>query len=209
MDLDYLDNIKNTDNQLDFLKKRRSIINSYLKDEKYPKRFKPKGKEIILGSKPKYKNSYDFNSILNSFYSWSVIFVYIQGVQGFKKGLYFYNIDNNSLILVDNKVNDLQISKSIQNQNWISGGGFCLLIGSDWERYSWIYRHSRAYINLLIQIGEISEEFLIEAYGRNISGWMTPAVSETLSNKMCKVYNKNIDMLYFMKFGISKKNGKN
>ena len=147
------------------------------------------------------KQKGDLYFLLNSFYSWLIIYVVVQGVEGLSPGVYYFDSEKMQLLLVREKVTDKSVSDCIQQQYWIKGGGFCLFIGAHWERYSWIYRHSRAYINLLIQLGEISEEFILAAYSKGLAGWMTPAVTEGKANQLCKISGATIDILYFMKFG--------
>ena len=148
------------------------------------------------------RNTKDPFFILNSYYSWTIIYVLVQGVEGLQRGVYYYDIENSKLLLCKKGLEDQEISACIQNQNWINGGGFSLLIGSQWERYAWMYRHSRAYMNLLIQLGELSQEFLTVAYNAKLCGWMTPAVTESKANQLCCIDNASrVDILYFMKFG--------
>jgi hypothetical protein len=143
--------------------------------------------------------------LLNSYYTWAVIYVVIQGVEGIKNGLYYYDPQKSTLMLLSENIDNVQLSDCIQGQSWIGGGGFSLLIGAQWERYSWLYRHSRAYINLLIQLGELSQDFLSVSYKKGLSGWMTPAVTEVKANILCQIPKaENIDIIYFMKFGIKK-----
>jgi hypothetical protein len=143
--------------------------------------------------------------LLNSFYAWTVIYVYVQAVDGVKTGLYFFDVEVSSLVFVHDDIDNSKVARLIQGQSWISGGGFCLLIGAQWDRYAWIYRHSRAYINLLIQAGELSEEFILASYKRGLGGWLTPAVDENLANELCLIDEKsNVDIIHFMKFGKKK-----
>jgi len=148
------------------------------------------------------KKSGDNFFLLNSFYSWTILYVYVQNVEDIPKGLYQFEPLSMKLHFIRHAT-DKQASGVIQHQYWIGGGGFCLFIGSQWERYAWIYRHSRAYINLLIQLGEISQELLCQSYSRGLGGWMTPAVTESKANKLFDAPS-NVDIIYFMKFGHKK-----
>jgi hypothetical protein len=125
-------------------------------------------------------------------------------VSGVDRGIYFFDVEKMELKLIREGLEDTEVSNCIQGQEWIRGGGFSLLIGADWDRYSWIYRHSRAYINLLVQIGELSQEFLLPAYTKGLAGWMRPAVTESIASSLCQVQDDNVDLLYFMKFGNKK-----
>lgn len=148
------------------------------------------------------KKSGDNFFLLNSFYSWTVLYVYVQNVSNIPQGLYQFDPLSMKLYFI-RRTTDKQVSNVIQNQYWIGGGGFCIFVASQWERYAWIYRHSRAYINLLIQLGEVSQEILSQAYSRGLAGWMTPAVTESKANKLFSA-PPGVDIIYFMKFGHKK-----
>lgn len=151
----------------------------------------------------KSKKTDDPFFLLNSYYSWTVIYVLVQGVKGVERGVYYYDAERSKLILIKKGINDEDISHCIQGQTWINGGGFSLLIGAHWERYAWIYKHKKTYVNLVIQLGELRQEFITASYDEGLKGWMTPAVTESAANNLCKIDEKSgVDMLYFMKFGI-------
>ncbi len=146
--------------------------------------------------------------MFNSFYSWAVIFIAIQGVDGIDNGIYHYNPVNHGLTRVNSYKNEKNIYSCIQYQRWIKGGGFCLFLCSQWDRYYWIYRHSRAYINLLIQAGELGQEFFQAANTFGLGGWGTPAIHETTTKKLLNLVGIPIDPLYFLKIGIPKDDSK-
>lgn len=144
----------------------------------------------------------------NSYYSWLTLYVYVQGIEQISAGLYYYDYERSELRLVTHHIDDRIMSKTIQNQNWILGGGFCVLIGVQWERYMWTYRHSRAYMNLLIQIGELSQEFVRAASAQGLGGWMTPATTERKMAQLCKFDGDVVDIMHFMKFGYPRSYGR-
>ncbi|PLK48572.1 SagB/ThcOx family dehydrogenase [Uliginosibacterium sp. TH139] len=152
----------------------------------------------------KSKESGDTLFYLNSFYTWLNIYVLIQGVDGFSPGVYQYDPISHTLGVI--KLGDFnsEIKECIANQGWIEGGGFCIFIGVQWERYSWVYRHSRAYINLLVQIGEFGQELLMHSYKYGLGGWMTPAVNEVKAAWLLGIGEEE-DAMYFMKFGLYRK----
>lgn len=139
--------------------------------------------------------------LLNSFYSWLEIYVAVQGVEDTARGLFQYDPLKHQLRLIREGVEDSEIIATIQHQNWIGGGGFCVFVGVHWERYMWLYRHSRAYINLLIQVGEYGQELLQAAYQSGLVGWMTPAVTESKAATLLGLDAQALDIVYFLKFG--------
>lgn len=139
--------------------------------------------------------------LLNSFYTWLEIYVVVQGVEGLRRGAYQYDMNDNKLLAIAWDVKDESILPCIQHQNWIDGGGFCVFIAVDWMRYLWVYRHSRAYINLVIQLGEIGQEILQSAYHNGLAGWPTPAVHESNCAGLLKLDSNRRDAMYFLKIG--------
>lgn len=139
--------------------------------------------------------------LLNSFYTWLDVFVAVQEVETIANGLYQYDPIGHSLRSLGTKASDREIAATIANQNWIRGGGFCLFVAVDWLRYMWVYRHARAYLNLLIQIGEFGQEVIQYASSLGLGGWMTPAVDETAAGRMFGIDQNRFDIMYFMKIG--------
>lgn len=147
--------------------------------------------------------------LLNSFYSWLNLYLVVQGVEGLGAGVYQYDPQDHALTdLGLAAVSNEQIGSAIQGQSWIGGGGFCLLIGVQWERYAWIYRHSRAYLNLLIQVGEFAQEVLMSAYSNGLVGWMTPAVGEGDFARLLSLEKGCEDITYFIKLGEAPDDGR-
>ncbi len=190
---------------LDAIKNRRSVRS--FSDEPIPRYI---FESILYNSTQNVRlakqsqKSGDLLFILNSFYAWLFLYVYIQNVDGMCPGLYFYDVETSDLYFIHDGINNANVAHMIQGQNWIGGGGFCIFIGVDWLRYAWIYRHSRAYLNLLIQVGEISEEFILSSYQAGLGCWITPAVTESEARSLFKIDNQNVDILLFMKHGMKK-----
>ncbi|GIW68509.1 MAG: hypothetical protein KatS3mg100_003 [Candidatus Parcubacteria bacterium] len=142
--------------------------------------------------------------LLNSFYAWVLLYVYVQSVEGIPRGLYYYDPIAHRLLLLRRGRRDQEVAKTIQGQFWFRGGGFCVFVGVQWERYAWLYRHSRAYLNLLIQLGELAQEFTAVATSLGLGSWLTPAVAETRAKRLCCLEDRwDGDIVLFMKFGFS------
>lgn len=144
--------------------------------------------------------------LLNSFYTWLHVYVVVQGVQGVPRGVYQYDFARNSLLATGAQPSDEEIASVIQGQNWIGGGGVSLFVTVQWDRYQWLYRHSRAYLNLLIQIGEFAQELLQAGYQLGLAGWLTPAVSESRAGSLLGLdrVDSDADAMYYLKLGYAK-----
>jgi SagB-type dehydrogenase family enzyme len=152
------------------------------------------------------KASGDPYYLLNSFYTWLHVYVVVQGVEGVPRGVYQYDFARNTLLATGAEPSDKELAETIQGQSWIGGGGVSLFVTVQWDRYQWLYRHSRAYINLLIQIGEFAQEVLQAAYQLGLAGWLTPAVAESRAEALLGLdkVGSAADAMYYMKLGYAK-----
>lgn len=147
--------------------------------------------------------------LLNSFYCWLGIYVAVQGVEGVKPGAYQYDPLAHELVEIGSFRNDESLAECIHAQPWIGGGGFCIVAVADWERYMWIYRQSRAYINLLLQVGEFGQEVIEAASVRALGVFMTPAVSESATSDLFRLDDSREEAIYFLKVGVEADSRKN
>lgn len=139
--------------------------------------------------------------LLNSFYSWLELYIVVQNVTDLPRGIYKYEFERHSLHEVVHGILDEKIASVVQGQSWIGGSGFCVFVVVDWHRYMWLYRHSRAYINLLIQLGEFSQEIIQCACVEGMGGWMTPAVNEEAAGLLLGIDTQRCDAMFFLKIG--------
>jgi hypothetical protein len=152
------------------------------------------------------KASGDPYFLLNSFYTWLHVYVVVQGVEGVPRGVYQYDTARNTLLATGAEPDDVELASTIQGQNWIGGGGVSLFVTVQWDRYQWLYRHSRAYLNLLIQIGEFAQEVLQVGYQLGLAGWLTPAIAESRAGSLLGLDKvaSDADAMYYLKLGYAK-----
>ncbi|MFF4850567.1 SagB/ThcOx family dehydrogenase [Streptomyces sp. NPDC001194] len=152
------------------------------------------------------KASGDPYFLLNSFYTWLHVYVVVQGVEGVPRGVYQYDAVRNTLLATGGEPTDEEVAATIQGQNWIGGGGVSLFVTVQWDRYQWLYRHSRAYLNLLIQMGEFAQEVLQAAYQLGLAGWLTPAIAESRAASLLGLdaVASDADAMYYLKLGYTK-----
>ncbi len=117
--------------------------------------------------------------LLNSFYSWAHLFVVVQRVTGLAAGVFEYDWSANSLLQAATSPSDAELLACVQGQRWALGPGFIVFVVADLRGYAWLYRHSRAYMHLLMQAGELGQELLMAATEVGLGGWTTPAVHES------------------------------
>lgn len=117
--------------------------------------------------------------LLNSLYSWAHLFVVVQEVDGLPRGAFEYDWRQHRLLRSAEPATDEDMLVCVQGQRWVLGPGFAVFVVADLRGYAWLYRHSRAYIHVLIQVGELGQEILMASTKLGLGGWLTPAVHES------------------------------
>jgi SagB-type dehydrogenase family enzyme len=139
---------------------------------------------------------------LNSFYSWAHLFVAVQDVEGIPGGAYEYDWRGHRLLRSAESVDEADVLASIQGQRGVLGTGFVIYLVADLRRYAWLYRHSRAYLHVLIQVGELGQELLMAATALGLGGWPSPAVHESRSAALLGLpADDAIEVLSMIKLG--------
>ncbi len=122
--------------------------------------------------------------LLNSFYSWAHLFVVVQEVEELPCGVFEYDWRRHELVHASEPPCDEELASCVQGQRWVLGPGFAVFVVGELRGYAWLYRHSRAYIHVLTQLGELGQELLMAAGALGLGGWTTPAVHESRSAKL-------------------------
>ncbi len=140
--------------------------------------------------------------LLNSFYSWAHLFVVVQEVEGLTAGAYEYDPQRHALVRSADPPAPAAVLASVQGQRGVLGPGFVIFIVADFRAYAWIYRHSRAYLHILTQVGELGQELLAAATGVGLAGWVTPAVHESRAGALLGLPPEDdVEVLSMVKLG--------
>lgn len=140
--------------------------------------------------------------LLNSLYSWAHPFVVVQEVDGLPAGVFEYDWASHRLLGAGPPPSDDALLGAVQGQRWILGRGFAIFLVADLRGYAWLYRHSRAYLHVLAQVGELGQEVLMAATDLGLAGWTTPAVHESRAAKLLGLpEDESIDPLCMIKLG--------
>jgi SagB-type dehydrogenase family enzyme len=119
--------------------------------------------------------------LLNSFYSWAHLFAVVQDVEGVPRGVFEYDWMEHRLIESADPPDDEALLACLQGQRWVLGTGFVVFVVADLGGFAWLYRSSRAYLHVLIQVGQLGQELLMAATALGLGGWTSPAVHESRS----------------------------
>ena len=141
--------------------------------------------------------------LLNSFYSWAHLFVVVQEVEGLPPGVFEYDWADHRLLTAAEPPDDDALAACVQGQRWVLGTGFVVFVVADLRGYAWLYRHSRAYLHVLMQVGELGQELLTAATALGLAGWTTPAVHESRSAALLGLPGDDdaVDVLSMLKLG--------
>ena len=79
---------------------------------------------------------------------------------------------------------------------------FVVFVVADFRSYAWLYRQSRAYLHVLMQVGELGQELLTAATELELGGWTAPAVHESRSVELLALPPDDaLDVLSMVKLG--------
>lgn len=140
--------------------------------------------------------------LLNSMYSWAHLFVVVQKVEGLPEGVFEYDWSEHRLLTSRERFEPDDLSATVQHQQWVLGPGFAIFVVADLRSYAWLYRHSRAYMHVLIQLGELGQEILTDATTLGLGGWTTPAVHESRAASLLGLPDADgVEVLWMTKLG--------
>ncbi len=140
--------------------------------------------------------------LLNSLYSWAHLFVVVQDVEDLPRGVFEYDWAEHRLRQGPAAPDDQTLLGCVQGQRWVLGTGFVIFVVADLRGYAWLYRHSRAYLHMLIQVGELGQEILMTATELGLVGWTTPAVHESRAAALLSLPDDDaLDVLSMVRLG--------
>jgi SagB-type dehydrogenase family enzyme len=130
------------------------------------------------------------------------LFVVVQDVEDLAPGVFEYNWVEHRLIESAAPPSPDALSACVQGQRWVLGKGFVVFVVSNLRRFAWLYRQSRAYLDVLIQLGELGQELLMRATALGLVGWTSPAVHESKSARLLGLPGDDaLEVLSMVKLG--------
>lgn len=185
----------------DILLKRRTI-------RKFPKKANKEDLHTIceyglkkLRKNRRFVHENSSNPLAYSTSLFSAFEIYIINLHlNFPKGIFHYNPKKKTYTLINTKDFQQSIPNLIQGQKGISTSSFCIIIIARTDRFMKIYRHERAYRDLLATCGELAQNLINAATGISVKAFMTPATNDTQVENLLKL-ERNEEVLYFLGFG--------
>jgi SagB-type dehydrogenase family enzyme len=139
--------------------------------------------------------------LLNSHFTFAHLFVVVQAVEGIPRGVFEYDYIAHRLVEAAEPPTDEALAAAIHGQRWVLGTGFVVFVVADLRGLAWLYRHSRAYLHVLIQVGELGQELLIAATELGLGGWTSPAVHESRTAELLGLHGDGVEPLSLVKLG--------
>ncbi len=100
-------------------------------------------------------------------------------ITGLQKGLYHYRLQDHQLTLLKPGDFEEKVVEMNYQQFFSEGMAFGIYITSRFEKLWWKYKHSRAYRAMLLDIGHVSQTFLLCSTALGMQTWMTGAFHDT------------------------------
>lgn len=115
------------------------------------------------------------------------IYIAVYNVKDLKQGVYYYDIENNQLHLINQMDISDKLPPLMGNQNFSKTAGMTIFIVADWKQYQWLYRHNRALRQLYVEAGRAMEHILLAALKVGINGVVTPAILDRKVAELLKL----------------------
>ncbi|MBG0807921.1 hypothetical protein IY145_00545 [Methylosinus sp. H3A] len=123
----------------------------------------------------------------------------VDGENVYNAGIYQYDISSHRLIGVKMGEFRDQIAEIAIGQKRASAGLFTFLIAGNWEKYRQRYPHGRSYRNLLVNVAEQAQYYLVLATAYEYATFMTPAMQDERMQSLIESFDHL--PLYFVTAG--------
>ena len=96
-------------------------------------------------------------------------------VDGLEPGLYHYRCHDHALTQIKLGNFEPEMIALLWDQYYAQGMAFGVFVTARFDKAWWKYKHSRAYRNVLYDVGHVSQTFLLSATGLGLDTWLTGA----------------------------------
>jgi len=111
-------------------------------------------------------------------------YVAVYQVTGLKPGIYHYRPQDHKLTLIRSGDFEEKIISTNYKQFYSRGLACGVYVTSRFDKIWWKYKHSKAYKVSLLDLGHVSQSFLLTATALNLQTWLTAAFEE---KEVCKL----------------------
>lgn len=128
-------------------------------------------------------------------------YVVVMKVESIPAGLYHYRSDNHSLTQLQLGNFEDNMIELLWDQYYAKGMSIGIFITARLDKAWWKYKHSRAYRNVLYDIGHVSQTFLLTATALGFATWLTGAFHDTQVENFLGISNSTESILLFVGAG--------
>ena len=128
-------------------------------------------------------------------------YVVVYRVEGLDPGIYYYQVRDHKLTLL--KVGDFEkeVIAINFNQFYAKGTAFGIFITARFDKTWWKYSHSRAYRVVLLDIGHVSQTFLLCATALGLNTWLTAAFKDDELHRLLGIDGINEGAIFYVAAG--------
>jgi SagB-type dehydrogenase family enzyme len=129
-------------------------------------------------------------------------YVCIYRVNGIKPGLYYYDSSSHALLLLKKGNFENEVISMNYQQYFSKHLAFGVYITSRFDLHAWKYKHSRQYRVALVDLGHVSQTFLLAATALKLNTWITAAFEDTPVEAFLGVDGINESAILFLGAGL-------
>lgn len=158
-----------------------------------------RARALRLEIESSYKDNPDV--LLKSWGSAFEVYVGVHRANGIEPGFYHYDMRDHGLgPVVLGDVEDV-VYNAIWGQPMATKTCFTIFLTARFERYMWRYRYDRGLRNLLTNMGELAQIFILAGIARGLGNSMTPALRDSALDAKLGLDPTTEQALYFLGFG--------
>lgn len=128
-------------------------------------------------------------------------YVVCNRVQGVDPGVYQYAVESHQLTPLRSGEFQQELVTLCIGQAKVRGCSVAFLITACWARYYDLYRHARAYRNLLINTAELAHCYILAATAASLSNFITPAFNDEVAEQLVGSSSLEQGPLYLVAVG--------
>ncbi|ROS01088.1 SagB-type dehydrogenase family enzyme [Sinobacterium caligoides] len=131
-------------------------------------------------------------------------YVTVFNVNGIAVDIYKYDPDKHSLIPVRSEKTNLteELTDILWGQYYSEGISFGVFLTAQLDRAAWKYKHSRAYRNVLLDAGHLSQSFQLTATAEGLNTWITGAFNDSRIEEVLDIDGINDAVIFYVAAGM-------
>lgn len=122
-------------------------------------------------------------------------------VDGLDPGIYDYVADSHSLIRIGDAPSFSELTTMLSGQYYCRGIAAGVFVSSWIGLAAWKYGHSRAYRNVLLDVGHVSQTFLLTASSLGLETWLTGAFIDSHIEQALGLDTQTQPVFFFLGVG--------